>query len=77
MDAIPLLEVRDLTVEFATRRGTVRAVERDGKRAIEDSHCGVRGLARRKNGPVRTARKKITSVIRRAVAARSPIRMRG
>ena len=27
-DPIPLLEVRDLTVEFATRRGTVRAVER-------------------------------------------------
>jgi peptide/nickel transport system ATP-binding protein len=26
-DPIPLLEVRDLTVEFATRRGTVRAVE--------------------------------------------------
>ena len=25
--ALPLLEVRDLTVEFATRRGTVRAVE--------------------------------------------------
>ena len=28
MSAIPLLDVRDLTVEFATRRGTVRAVER-------------------------------------------------
>jgi peptide/nickel transport system ATP-binding protein len=27
-DPIPLLEVRDLTVAFATRRGTVRAVER-------------------------------------------------
>src|ERR1700674_1737405 len=27
MTAIPLLDVRDLTVEFATRRGTVRAVE--------------------------------------------------
>jgi peptide/nickel transport system ATP-binding protein len=27
-EPIPLLEVRDLTVEFATRRGTVRAVER-------------------------------------------------
>jgi peptide/nickel transport system ATP-binding protein len=26
-DPIPLLDVRDLTVEFATRRGTVRAVE--------------------------------------------------
>jgi peptide/nickel transport system ATP-binding protein len=26
-DTIPLLDVRDLTVEFATRRGTVRAVE--------------------------------------------------
>ena len=25
--SMPLLEVRDLTVEFATRRGTVRAVE--------------------------------------------------
>ena len=28
MSDIPLLEIRDLTVEFATRRGTVRAVER-------------------------------------------------
>src|SRR5437762_10529153 len=27
MTALPLLEVRDLTVEFSTRRGTVRAVE--------------------------------------------------
>ena len=27
-EAIPLLDVRDLTVEFATRRGIVRAVER-------------------------------------------------
>jgi peptide/nickel transport system ATP-binding protein len=26
--AVPLLSVRDLTVEFATRRGKVRAVER-------------------------------------------------
>ena len=26
-DTVPLLDVRDLTVEFATRRGTVRAVE--------------------------------------------------
>ena len=26
-DALPLLEVRDLTVEFQTRRGIVRAVE--------------------------------------------------
>src|SRR5215813_13574783 len=26
-DAIPLLDVRDLTVEFATRRGAVRAIE--------------------------------------------------
>ena len=25
--SMPLLEVRDLTVEFATRRGTVRAIE--------------------------------------------------
>src|SRR5262245_25529338 len=28
MTAMPLLDVRDLTVEFSTRRGTVRAVER-------------------------------------------------
>ncbi len=28
MSALPLLEVRDLTVEFTTRRGIVRAVER-------------------------------------------------
>jgi peptide/nickel transport system ATP-binding protein len=27
MTAVPLLDIRDLTVEFATRRGTVRAVE--------------------------------------------------
>jgi peptide/nickel transport system ATP-binding protein len=27
MTALPLLDIRDLTVEFATRRGTVRAVE--------------------------------------------------
>src|SRR5919197_1387127 len=27
MTAIPLLDIRDLTVEFSTRRGTVRAVE--------------------------------------------------
>ena len=27
MSAVPLLDVRDLTVEFATRRGTVRAVQ--------------------------------------------------
>src|SRR5579862_9546160 len=27
-ETIPLLDVRGLTVEFATRRGTVRAVER-------------------------------------------------
>src|SRR3990170_3486843 len=26
-DTIPLLDIRDLTVEFATRRGTVRAVQ--------------------------------------------------
>src|ERR1700726_636124 len=26
-ETIPLLDVRDLTVEFSTRRGTVRAVE--------------------------------------------------
>ena len=26
-DAVPLLDVKDLTVEFSTRRGIVRAVE--------------------------------------------------
>ena len=27
MAAVPLLEIRDLTVEFSTRRGIVRAVQ--------------------------------------------------
>jgi peptide/nickel transport system ATP-binding protein len=27
MTTVPLLDIRDLTVEFATRRGTVRAVQ--------------------------------------------------
>src|SRR5262245_9742742 len=27
MTALPLLDIRDLTVEFSTRRGTVRAVQ--------------------------------------------------
>jgi peptide/nickel transport system ATP-binding protein len=43
MTAIPLLEVRDLTVEFSTRRGTVRAVERIGLTIAKGETLGIVG----------------------------------
>ena len=43
MTAIPLLEVRDLTVEFSTRRGTVRAVERVGLTITKGETLGIVG----------------------------------
>jgi peptide/nickel transport system ATP-binding protein len=42
-DTIPLLEVRDLTVEFATRRGAVRAVERISIRVAKGETVGIVG----------------------------------
>jgi peptide/nickel transport system ATP-binding protein len=42
-DTIPLLDVRDLTVEFATRRGTVRAVERVDIRVAKGETIGIVG----------------------------------
>jgi peptide/nickel transport system ATP-binding protein len=42
-DTIPLLEVRDLTVEFATRRGTVRAVERVNVSVAKGETVGIVG----------------------------------
>jgi peptide/nickel transport system ATP-binding protein len=42
-DTIPLLEVRDLTVEFATRRGTVRAVERVNVSVAKGETLGIVG----------------------------------
>ena len=40
---MPLLEVRDLTVEFSTRRGTVRAVERVGLTVAKGETLGIVG----------------------------------
>ena len=40
---IPLLDVRDLTVEFATRRGTVRAVERVNVSVAKGETVGIVG----------------------------------
>jgi peptide/nickel transport system ATP-binding protein len=42
-EAIPLLEVRDLTVEFATRRGTVRAVEHVNLSVAKGETVGIVG----------------------------------
>ena len=42
-DSLPLLEVRDLTVEFATRRGTVRAVEQVNLSAMRGEIVGIVG----------------------------------
>ncbi|MFN4087773.1 MAG: dipeptide ABC transporter ATP-binding protein [Alphaproteobacteria bacterium] len=43
MTAIPLLDVRDLTVEFATRHGTVRAIERISLAVAKGETVGVVG----------------------------------
>ncbi len=43
MTAIPLLDVRDLTVEFATRNGTVTAVERLDLRVDKGETVGIVG----------------------------------
>jgi peptide/nickel transport system ATP-binding protein len=40
---VPLLDVRDLTVEFATRRGTVRAVERVDVSVAKGETLGIVG----------------------------------
>jgi peptide/nickel transport system ATP-binding protein len=41
--SVPLLDIRDLTVEFATRRGTVRAVERVDISAAKGETLGIVG----------------------------------
>ena len=43
MSDVPLLEVSDLTVEFATRRGTVRAVEKVDLRLAKGRTLGIVG----------------------------------
>src|SRR3954464_7651330 len=43
MTALPLLDVRDLTVEFATRRGTVRAVEKVSLSVAKGETVGIVG----------------------------------
>src|SRR6202040_4040356 len=40
---LPLLDVRDLTVEFATRRGTVRAVEHLNLTVAKGETLGIVG----------------------------------
>ena len=52
-------------------RAAVRSGNVNGERAVENFHRRCDGRASRKNGPVRTWRKKITSIIRAAVATRS------
>jgi peptide/nickel transport system ATP-binding protein len=42
-DAIPLLDVEDLTVEFATRRGTVRAVQHVTVKVAKGETVGIVG----------------------------------
>jgi peptide/nickel transport system ATP-binding protein len=43
MTAVPLLDVRDLTVEFSTRRGTVRAVQKVGVSIAKGETVGIVG----------------------------------
>src|SRR6188508_1905135 len=43
MTAIPLLDVRDLTVEFATRRGTVKAVQHVNISVAKGETVGIVG----------------------------------
>jgi peptide/nickel transport system ATP-binding protein len=43
MTTIPLLDVRDLTVEFTTRRGIVRAVERINITIAKGETVGIVG----------------------------------
>ena len=43
MDPMPLLDVRDLTVEFATRRGAVRAVDRIDLSVMRGEILGIVG----------------------------------
>jgi peptide/nickel transport system ATP-binding protein len=43
MNAMPLLDIRDLSVEFATRRGTVRAVEKVGVTVAKGETVGIVG----------------------------------
>jgi peptide/nickel transport system ATP-binding protein len=43
MTALPLLDIRDLTVEFATRRGTVRAVEQVDLSLAKGETVGIVG----------------------------------
>src|SRR4051812_38688295 len=43
MTAVPLLDVRDLTVEFATRRGTVRAVDKVDLSVARGETVGIVG----------------------------------
>jgi peptide/nickel transport system ATP-binding protein len=43
MTAIPLLDVHDLTVEFATRRGVVRAVQRVNLSIARGETVGIVG----------------------------------
>jgi peptide/nickel transport system ATP-binding protein len=43
MTALPLLDIHDLTVEFATRRGTVRAVEQIDLSLAEGETLGIVG----------------------------------
>ena len=44
--SLPLLEIRDLTVEFATRRGTVRAIEHVNVTVGKGETLGVVGESR-------------------------------
>ena len=44
MTAIPLLEVQDLTVEFSTRRGVVRAVEHVNLSIAKGETVGIVGV---------------------------------